>query len=238
MPSKTTIKEIASLRLKKTRDELGLFMVEGEKMVAEALSGDWEVVHFIAVAPMEILGRKADVVSHSDMERMSALASTSPCLATVRIKERVLSESILTSNWLFLDSISDPGNMGTIVRTADWFGLQGVYCAGDCVELYNPKVVQSSMGSVFRMNVVYGTYETFFELAQRSSSRLIGASINGKTLADFSFRPNDVIVIGNESRGISEKMQGLLDIEISIPGKGGAESLNASIAAGIMMSRL
>jgi TrmH family RNA methyltransferase len=181
--------------------------------------------------------KHAEVVSMADMERMSSLSSPSPCLAVLKQRKDVLPND-MKGNWLLLDALADPGNLGTIIRTAEWFGLEGIYCAGDCVELYNPKVVQATMGSIFRQKMVYGSKETILSKAKSAGIRILGASMNGVNAKDFVFEKTDIIVIGNESRGISEDFMSEIKEIISIQGKGRAESLNASVAAGIIMSLL
>jgi TrmH family RNA methyltransferase len=237
MPSRAEIKNISSLRLRKWRDEHGLFVVEGEKLVREGIAEGWSIQGLYSTEDFEFLNKKAEKVSLNDMERMSLLNSSSPCLAVVQQKKNKM-PSKLEGHWIVLDGLSDPGNLGTIIRTAEWFGMKGVFCAGECVELYNPKVVQSTMGSIFRQNVVYGTRQEFIGLAKKSGTRLIGASMDGVSSREFVFEDTDVIVIGNESHGISEELLKEIDHIITIPGRGKAESLNASVAAAILMSNL
>ncbi len=237
MPTKAEIKNIASLRLKKSRDEQSLFVVEGEKMVREAVQEKWEVVTLCATKEWQLGDKHAEMVTMADMERMSSLNSPSPCLAVLKQRKNLLPDQ-LHGNWIVLDNLADPGNLGTIIRTAEWFGVEGVFCVGDCVELYNPKVVQSTMGSIFRQKIVYGTKENILSVAASNGARILGASMNGVNANDFVFRKTDLIVIGNESRGISEDFLSEIEEIISIQGKGRAESLNASVAAGIIMSLL
>ena len=237
MPTKAEIKNIAGLRQKKTRDELGIFVVEGDKVVREAIQAKWEIVGLYSTAEWSFDGKTADMVSWTDMERMTSLSSPSPCLAVIKQKKQSLPPA-MKGHWIILDALKDPGNVGTIIRTAEWFGIDGVFCAGDCVELYNPKLIQSTMGSVFRQSVVYGSREEICEYAKAQGSRIIAASMNGTSTKDFEFQSRDMILIGNESHGVSEDLLKCTDHVVTIPGKGQAESLNASVAAAIIMAIL
>jgi RNA methyltransferase, TrmH family len=237
MPTKAEIKNIAGLRQKKLRDEQGLFVVEGEKVVREAIEANWEIVGLYSTSEWSSSGKTAEIISSTDMERMTSLSSPSPCLAVIKQRKQILPLRI-DGHWIVLDSLSDPGNVGTIIRTAEWFGLEGVFCSGDCVELYNPKLIQSTMGSIFRQRIVYGSREEISERAKEQGLRIIVASMNGTSTKDFVFQSRDIILIGNESHGVSEEFLQLADRVVTIPGKGNAESLNASVAAAILMSNL
>jgi len=129
--------------------------------------------------------------------------------------------------------------MGTIIRTCEWFGINHVYCTDDCVGLYNPKTVQSTMGSIFRVNVYYAKTEEILSLLKSKNYRIIGSDMSGTSLYDFSFKKNsDAFIIGSESHGIRTEMRNGIDEFITIPGEGKAESLNASVAASIILSEV
>ena len=139
---------------------------------------------------------------------------------------------------LSLDHISDPGNLGTIIRTADWFGIQHIVCSPDCVELYNPKVIQATMGSFAHIHVHKRSLPEFLK-QESAHRRIIGTFLNGENIRDFTFRPDDIVVIGNESNGISDEVARVVTQRITIPsaaqGRETAESLNAAIAAALVM---
>jgi len=137
---------------------------------------------------------------------------------------------------LVLDFIQDPGNMGTIIRIADWFGIENVFCSNDCADIYNPKVVQSTMGSITRVRVEY--VELGVWLKNNSEARTYAAVLNGRDITKMEKLNEGIIVIGNESKGISEEIMKMINVQITIPGKGKAESLNAAVATGIILSHL
>ncbi|MBQ9893735.1 MAG: RNA methyltransferase [Bacteroidales bacterium] len=231
MISAAEIKMVSSLSQKKFRDGLGLFVVEGEKMVSEALSSAFTVRN---VYRREDVGEKA-------MERMSSLSSPSPVLAVVEKpsdKEVELREGGL---YLALDSIRDPGNLGTILRTADWFGVDGILASEDTVDIYNPKVVQATMGAVFRVAFQYVPLPETCLGAARCGARVFGTFLEGTDIRKASLGSGSpsprIIVIGNEAAGISQAVAGAVTDRITIPRfREGQESLNAAVAAAITLS--
>lgn len=223
------IKLIRSLKDKKFRDEEGLFVVEGEKLVQEALDSGYYVE---SVFRSSEIGEKA-------MERISLLNSPSPALAIVR--KPVPEDNVILENgglYLALDSIRDPGNMGTILRLADWFGIDAVLASKDSVDIFNPKVVQSTMGAIFRVKFHYCDLVPVFK---NSNAEIFGTFLKGDSLYAAcldSDRPR-VIVIGNEANGISSGVSECCTLRLTIPSfaKGnGSESLNAAIATAITVS--
>jgi TrmH family RNA methyltransferase len=238
LPLKKDIKLVRSLHQKKFRQEWGLFIVEGKKLVTEALSSSFEVhsvystdKSFVSDHPNSML------VSAKEMEQMSALFTASSHLALLH-QPKQDNKPKWNGNILVLDGISDPGNLGTIMRSAEWFGITTILCTNDCVELYNPKVVQSTMGSVFRMNVNYFEASELTHLIREKGYELVGAELNGDSIYTFPFSDKMAIVIGSESHGIREVMQAALNFSITIPGAGQAESLNASVAASVILSEM
>lgn len=244
MISKNKISEIRKLHLKKFRDQEGLFLVEGRKSVEMLLESSFELV---AVYATEAFNRdhsslsslcEVTLVSQTDMERISTLSTSPELLAVVRQPVQELSiapdEPIL-----MLDRIADPGNMGTMIRTADWFGIRHVVCSPDCVEFYNPKTIQSTMGSF--CHVVMHTAVLSEFLKAHPDRRAVGAFLGGESVYSFGFQSNDIIVIGSESNGISQLVEEQISHRITIPrGRSigpSAESLNAAIAAAIIMDR-
>ena len=245
MIGKGKISSITRLHQKKFRDESGLFIVEGIKSVGDLLRSSFEVEEVLAT---EVWAgeHKSDVpvsaeltmVTPAEMERLSAWKNPQPVMAVVRNPQRNLSDIQYDQPILILDDIRDPGNMGTIIRTADWFGIRQLACSPTTVELYNPKVIQATMGSFTRVKVYYTDLESFIDnnLKER---RVLGAFLEGTPVQRFDFQPSDVIVIGNEANGITAKVAQKINTKILIdsPVKSSdkAESLNASIAAAILM---
>ena len=245
MIGKGKISSITRLHQKKFRDESGLFIVEGVKSVNDLLRSSFEVEEVLATeawvgehesevpAAAELI-----LVTPAEMERLSAWKNPQPVMAVVRIPKREVSDIQYNQPLLILDDIRDPGNMGTIIRTADWFGIRQIVCSQTTVELYNPKVIQATMGSFTRVKVYYTDLEYFIDnnLKER---RVLGAFLEGTAVQRFEFQPSDVIVIGNEANGITESVARKINTKILIdsPVKSTdkAESLNASIAAAILM---
>lgn len=233
MLSAADIKRIKSLKDKKFRDETGLFVVEGVKMVSEALESGMEVVEHYRVGE---IGEKA-------MERISLLSSPSPELCVVRKPSNIHSlPSSLKKDGLYiaLDSLRDPGNMGTILRIADWYGVDGVFATEDSVDIFNPKVVQSTMGAIFRVDFHYCD---LLQLCSRQDACVFGTFLGGDNIYTSPLEAEEgkarIIVIGNESNGISSEVGKLCKHRITIPSfaRGtGSESLNAAVATAIVTS--
>ena len=242
MLTKNTIKQIASLRQQKFRKGLGLFVVEGRKMVEELLHSDFETVGLYAtetfLADYPAFG-KAEVVSEMQMEQMSGQDTPPGILAVVRIP---MQGEIKTSSQLVLamDGIANPGNMGTLIRTAEWFGIRDVVCSDDCVELWNPKVVQATMGSLFRVKVWKTELAAFLQTAKSEGKAVYGALLEGKNLFQMSEKPDGILVIGSESHGIRAEVLPCITHPITIPRVGGSatESLNAAVAGGILLAEM
>ena len=240
--SNNQIKFVKSLHQKKSRDEHGLFLVEGEKMVDEAVSSPFKV---------ESVYRREDI-GEDAMGRISALANPSPVLAVVRKPEdSYISDAselapLLSEGGLFLalDTIRDPGNLGTILRIADWFGIKAVFAAPDTVDLFNPKVVQSTMGAIFRVKLHYVDLPSLSKLVLAAGGKVYGTFLDGQNLYHKDLDNGDttpsVIVIGNESNGISAEMAKLVSDRLYIPpfppDDPGSESLNAAIATSITVA--
>lgn len=236
------IKKIKSLQQKKFRDETGLFIVEGEKMVEEALHSRFEVSQVF---------RKEDI-GEDAMKRISLLSSPSPALAVIRKPEdayvrdvpALVSEMSQGGLYLALDSIRDPGNLGTILRIADWFGIDAVLATPDTVDVFNPKVVQATMGAIFRVKVHYVDLPCLSRGIIDAGGRIYGTFLDGENIYSRDIETgNDipvVIVIGNESEGISQEMSSLVSDRLYIPpypaGDSGSESLNAAVATAVTVA--
>ena len=243
MITKNTLKQVASLHQQKFRKELGLFVVEGRKMAEELLRSGLKVVGLYATpAFIEASGAAfptAETVSEAQMAQMSAFETPPGILAVVRIpEERPLSGTAHLV--LALDGIANPGNMGTLIRTAEWFGLHDIVCSPDCVELWNPKTVQATMGSLFRVKVWRSDLATFLAEEKRSGKAVYGALLEGENLFHLQEKPEGVIVIGSESHGIRREILPHITHPITIPRMGGSatESLNAAVAGGIILAEL
>lgn len=240
--SNNEIKRVKSLQQKKFRDTEGLFIAEGEKMVEEALKSGYQV---------EQIYRKEDIGEEA-MKRISALSSPSPVLAVIRKPADVqISDlsGILSSMsegglYLALDSIRDPGNLGTILRIADWFGIDAVFAAPDTVDVFNPKVVQSTMGAIFRVKMHYLDLPALSKALLSMGGKVYGTFLDGQNIYSRPLDTGDkgpvMIVIGNESEGISEQMQNLVSDRLYIPpypaGDPGSESLNAAVATAVTVA--
>lgn len=240
--SANEIKRVRSLSDKKFRDRYGLFCVEGEKMVDEALRSGFDV---------ETVYRK-DEIGEEQMGRISSLSSPSPALAVVRKPQDInlssdaaLSETLGQSGlYLALDSIRDPGNLGTILRVADWFGIDAVFAAPDTVDIFNPKVVQATMGAIFRVKFHYAEIPALCRAAVSAGGNVYGTFLDGSDMYGKQLNPGkdspSVIVIGNESNGISNEVAGLVSDRLYIPpypkNDTGSESLNAAVATAITVA--
>lgn len=227
------IKFIKSLALKKFRDESGLFVVEGEKLVAEALASRFGVEK---VYYREEIGAAA-------MARISGLSSPSPALALVRRPDDLLKpEMPVKGLFLALDGIRDPGNLGTILRIADWFGLDGVFASPDTVDVFNPKVVQSTMGAIFRVRFHYTDIPTLCQGVRMKGGKVYGTFLDGENLyaKELGRDKLAVIVIGNEANGISKETAACVSDRLFIPpfpaDDPGSESLNAAVATAVTVA--
>ena len=242
MITKNTIKQIASLRQQKFRKELGLFVVEGRKMVEELLHSDFDTVGLYATEAFLTdypAFAKAEIVSDVQMQQMSGQDTPPGILAVVRIPQQ---GEIMTSSRLILalDGIANPGNMGTLIRTAEWFGIRDVVCSMDCVELWNSKVVQATMGSLFRVKVWETDLPTYLQQAKGEGKAVYGALLEGENLFQMKEKPEGILVIGSESHGIRAEVLPCITHPITIPRAGGSmtESLNAAVAGGILMAEM
>ncbi|MCF0172381.1 MAG: RNA methyltransferase [Bacteroidales bacterium] len=233
MISKAEIKRIRALASKKQRHESGLFVVEGEKMVEEALASQFEV---------EAVYRIGDV-TEAEMAQMTMLSSPSPALAVVRIPDSCDADGLASrmteghSLCLALDSVRDPGNLGTIIRIADWFGIDAIFASEDTVELYNPKVVQATMGAIFRRKVVYCDLPRTLRQFREAGLPVWGTFLDGADIYKETLSKEGVIVMGSESFGIGAACAAEVTDRLYIPpyprDASGSESLNVAIATAV-----
>ncbi len=230
--TKSEIKRISALGAKKMRDQSGLFVVEGEKLVAEALASGLEID---SVYYMSDIGAET-------MARISQLKSPSPALAVVRKRPEPSAEeleALIESRplCLALDCVRDPGNLGTIVRIADWFGIDAIFAGWGTVELYNPKTVQATMGAIFRRRVIYCDLPQVAQRFLQLGMPVFGTFLNGGDIYRESLSQQGLIVMGSESDGIGEEMASLVSRRLFIPpyprDAAGSESLNVAIATAI-----
>jgi len=244
MLSLSKLKYLKSLHQQKFRDENREFVVEGPKMVAELLKSDFVITGIYALKTwisgqrdISVFNEKlVEIISPAELARISNLKTPNEVLATVKIPERDFDESIYDDLVLMLSQISDPGNLGTIVRIADWFGIKNILCSPDSVEVYNPKVVQASMGSLFRVKVNYADLKEVLTNL-KNNLPVFGAYLEGRNIYTESLPNKGIIIIGNESRGIDENLETFITKKLFIPSfSGGAESLNASVATAIICS--
>lgn len=241
MISKAQVKHIRSLDDKKKRYEYKQFVVEGIKMVDELLKSQYEIVEIFATqywrsnhAPTDISKLKISLITEQTLSRISSMKTPNEVLALV-----VMPDATSIPNFdktLALDNIQDPGNLGSIIRIADWFGISTIICNAQTVDVYNPKVLQATMGSVFRVTCYYTDLLNY--IIQQTSIKTYAAVLNGSNVNEMEKISNGLILIGNESAGIDEKLIQHCDFEISIPQKGNAESLNAAVATGIICNTL
>jgi TrmH family RNA methyltransferase len=243
MLSKSNISLLQSLQHKKFRREHGLFLVEGYKSVSEFINSAYQIeaiYHTANIAPKMLkLSQKMNFqeISSAVLEKISTLKTPADVIAVVKIPQwPVLNYTTLNKKFsIVLDAIQDPGNMGTIIRTADWFGIENIICSEDCVEVYNSKVVQATMGSLSRMNVHYVDLP---QVLSQINLPIYGALLDGENIYNANFGTEGLIVMGNEGNGLSEKVKQLVTKAITIPRAGNAESLNVAIATAIFCSEI
>ncbi len=239
MLSKNDIKDIQSLCHKKQRDERQLFVVEGPKMVEELLASSFEIVHLYATVGYlekhESFSCPFTEVSEDELQKISNLTHANQVLLVAKQQQPEHLPHVRNNITLVLDAIQDPGNMGTIIRIADWFGATQIVCTIDCVELYNPKVVQATMGSICRVNV---WYENVSQWMLSVDVPVYGAMFSGTNIYEIEKIQEGVLVIGNEGKGISEELKSFVTHAVTIPKSGGAESLNAAVATGIILGAM
>jgi RNA methyltransferase, TrmH family len=242
MLSKTKVKYIQSLGQKKGREQEGLFIAEGPKLVADLLEHQKNMIvaiyalpHWVEAQATTIKEVEVTMIDEMDLQKISQLSTPNQVVAIV--KQFNYTNEINTKDRivLVLDGIQDPGNMGTIIRTADWFGVQEVVCSTDSVEQYNPKVVQATMGSITRVQV---HYKNLISWLMQVQVPVYVTALEGEPLQRIGKLKNGIIVIGNEGKGVSEAVMKLATQFVTIPKAGGAESLNASVATGVILSHL
>lgn len=236
MVSKNQIKLISSLHQKKFRQANQLFIAEGVKVIQELLDAHFDLVHIYATEVLfeTIEADQFSLISNDDLRKISALAVANNCLAVFKIPvAKNFEEKGLV---VALDSVRDPGNLGTILRICDWFGVQQLLCSPDTVDLYNPKVVQATMGSIARVNC---TYADLIPVLQKTNLPVFGTFMDGQNIYKSDLPHEGIIVLGNEANGISEKIEAVIKNKLAIPRFGTlqqTESLNVATATAIILS--
>lgn len=245
MLSKNQIKYFKSLQIKKFRQIHQSFTVEGAKSVSELLKSDYSIEliaateDFISEHEALLSSRDVSVVSTraEELSQLGAYQSNNACVAIAKTKENRFLDKSGREFVLVLDDIRDPGNLGTILRVADWYGFPKIICSSTCTDFYNPKVIAASMGSFTRVQTFYTDLIEYFDRV--SPAVLIGAFLDGTSLYEYSF-PNEggYLVMGNEANGISKEVAARMTDRVSIPRFGGAESLNAGIATAVLCDNI
>jgi RNA methyltransferase, TrmH family len=235
MLSKNEIKLIKSLKYKKQRYLNKMFVVEGKKSIYEFINSKFVLHKLFSIDISEFSVNNVVRLSKSELEKISFLSNPNDHLAIFKIpNEKPVNKNNLLVG---LESINDPGNLGTIIRTCEWFGVEDIVCSLDSVDCYNPKVVQSAMGSLSRVNITYLDLENFLN---SESLHRFGTFINGESVYENKISTNNgIVVFGNEANGISSNLRSLIDVELTIPrfnNKSYPESLNLSNSLGIILS--
>lgn len=250
MLSKAEVKRVSRYKQSKFRNQDNLFVVEGEKMVAELLESAYDIQSIYATAQWiqknktiiqtKGVANKTIEISEDDLEKISLLSTPNNVYSLVKIPQENFSNQTKGLT-IVLDGIKDPGNLGTIIRLADWFAVEQIICSLDCVDLYNPKTVQSTMGSIFRVKVEYTDLKNFLENLPKDYPIYGSIVEGGESIYEKQFSKDAILIIGSESHGISPEIQEKINHRITIPRfrtDNKPESLNASIATAIMISEI
>ena len=236
MVSKNQIKLITSLQQKKYRKQEQLFFAEGVKVVQELLNSNFELQDLFTTKQdfLTVSKDKVHAISDAELKKISALTTPNTCLAVFKMPK--LKDFVEKGLIVALDDVRDPGNLGTIIRLCDWFGIETLFCSEESVDIYNPKVVQATMGSISRVNVVYGDLEAFLT---KTKLPVFGTFMDGKNIYQEKLPKEGIIIMGNEANGISSSVEKLVSERIAIPRFGNlqvTESLNVATATAIILS--
>ncbi|WP_430613910.1 TrmH family RNA methyltransferase [Flavobacterium sp. JP2137] len=237
MVTKNQIKLIKSLQQKKYRKQHQLFLAEGVKVIQELVNSNLKLQQLFCTEAIDVAVDPAVVVriTESELEKMTALNTANNCLALFEIPQP--DQSAIEGLVVVLDEVRDPGNMGTIIRLCDWFGIRHLVCSPQTVDVYNPKVIQATMGSITRVSVVYQELEHFLE--QAAAQPIFGTFMDGDSIYKQDLPASGIIVMGNEANGISQSVEALVNKRIAIPRFGDlqqTESLNVAMATAIVLS--
>ena len=238
MISRSEVKYIQSLYYKKNSTAAEVFIAEGVKILDELLHSDFIIQKIYALKSWIEKNRNIKNVvemSEAELSSVSNFDTPNKVLAIVYKKNAANLPDVKNKITLMLDGIQDPGNLGTIIRTADWFGIENIIASNDTADVYNSKVIQSTMGSFTRVNIFYTDLETFLS---SNKIKVFGAAINGENISMLQQFDECILIIGNESKGIRDNVLPFIQKKIAIPGYGKAESLNAAVATGIILWKL
>ena len=238
MVSKSQIKLITSLEQKKNRTKTGLFVVEGKKGINELLNSNFQLDSLFTTqeifdAPPE----KTNLISEAELQKISRLKTAQVAVALFKIPNNITSE--IKGLVVALDGVRDPGNLGTIIRLCDWFGVKNLICSNDTVDCYNSKVVQATMGSIARVNISYVDLEDF--LTENDQIPIMGTFLEGENIYTSELPKDGILILGNEANGISSKIEKLVTQRINIPQYGNSaetESLNVATATAVILSEI
>ena len=249
MLSKNRTNYIISLQKKKSRENEKLYIVEGDKIVMEYISAGVPI-KILAANPVfinSLRGSEKNSIeeiiptTYEELKKISSLKTPHNALAIVNIPDNITLNNFSGSLCVALDFIQDPGNMGTIIRAAAWFGIKHIICSANCVDAFNPKTVQASMGAILQVNIFYSDLEKTLYIANRQNIPVYGATLDGDSIYETNLSKEGIILLGNESRGISKNISRYVTQKIMIPFFGeknsfGIESLNVSMAASVIFS--
>ncbi|MEP2772703.1 MAG: RNA methyltransferase [Fulvivirga sp.] len=234
MLTKASAKFIKSLQLKKYRNIEQLFVVEGVKSVDEVISSTFKIKTVVAeesfVQDRDLSGIEVIKASRKELAQLGSFKTNDGAVAVVHQKSNK-SLTLTEGMFIALDGVNDPGNLGTIIRIADWYGIDNILASKDTVEVYNPKVIAASMGSFCRVNVYY--HDLLTTLSESKLTKY-GAFMSGENIHSQKLNQHGIIVMGNEANGISPEVEELIDVKITIPKYGSAESLNVAMATAII----
>ena len=234
MITKNQIKLIKSLRVKKNRIQSGFFIAEGEKIIDELLQSKLETVHIFSTVNKYNFSDYYIPIKNTQLKQISNLKTPNKVVGLFKIPKNSVID--FNSNIIALEEINDPGNLGTIIRLCDWYGLKNIICSTNSVDCYNPKVIQASMGSISRVNISYMDLE---KLVADKNHKTVMADLKGEKLRNFNFSKNQIIFFGSESNGFSKKMSSKIENRITIEGlNNNVESLNLATSVGIILYEL
>ncbi len=233
-----TIKTIQSLDKKKYRQKYNLFLVEGNKIIKELPNSNYKIENLYSINPENLSFKTQEIekILPAELKKISFLQNPKDSVAVCKIPENRILKNV--SIQLVLDGIQDPGNLGTIIRLADWFGIEQIVCSNDTVDVYNPKVIQATMGSFLRVNAYYTDLEEYLPTYQYP---ILGTDMNGENIYKTEFPEKFSLIFGNEGNGLRASTENLISKMITIPRFGqnqSTESLNVSMSAGIILGEI
>ena len=251
MISKNRLKYLTSLKIKKHRNKANQVLIEGVRLIDESIKAgaDIEFLYctnqFMAdysdrefVKMIESSHIPIDKINNNDMDQLADSINHQGIIGLANIKVGNYKEQLECDNQLILDSISDPGNLGNILRTSDWFGLKNIYLSDDCADPYNSKVIRSAMGAHFYIDIFQLDIVQHIQYLKENNFVIIAADLDGESIYDYNIPQKSAIILGNEAHGISDEICKLIDCKITIPKLGSIESLNVAMATGIILSHL